>query len=94
MRVTLCDGCGKTLSNKRDKVFEPWDVVPLGSGEKADLCKACYPYYEALRQRKEEFAANRIRELREVEERMTQEFWEGVRKQHGPETKPEANAAS
>ena len=83
MRITVCDRCGKILSDKRRGIFERWDQVSLSKAERVDLCKDCYPHYQEMKQRQEEFAASRIRELREVEEQFRQEFWKDAEGKYG-----------
>lgn len=85
MKVIKCNGCKEVLQSKEENIFRRFDTVSPNKKTRWDLCETCLPFFNELVARKEEFAIDGLRQLREAEKQLTDDFWERVKSQHGPE---------
>jgi hypothetical protein len=80
MKVVVCDGCERELSNRKTLHFERYDTVSLTPQERLDLCDKCYPHFGALQEKRKVLGAKGLQALDEREKQYMAEFWEAVKR--------------
>lgn len=88
MRVVVCDGCERELSNRKHGRYERYDSVSLNHQERLDLCDKCYPHFGALQAKREGLATKGLQALDERDKKFVDEFWEGMKRGATTEAAP------
>jgi ferritin len=84
MKVVICDRCRRVLNHPGDKIFERYDVVSVSNQERKELCATCYPHFQELNRRLEQFASLKLKEADAEEKELVERFWkEGVKAEDG-----------